>query len=194
MRAALAVAVVLLVAACGGTKTITVLQTTTVVRTVTTTTPASTTTPSSASACAGNQLTGTFAVIRGSAGAGQVSYKLTLTNTSGTPCFVSGLPQVQLLGTSGSALPTSVRAAQPGTGTAARIVLDHGASATADARFSPDVNGQGDSTTPGPCQPIATVLRVTAPGGGTLDAPVQPPTSVCERGSLGFTLYSAASP
>ena len=193
MRAALAVGVVLLLAACGGTKTVTVLQTTTVVRTVTTTAPTSTTS-ANASACAGDQLTGTFAVIRGSAGAGQVSYRLKLTNTSSSSCFVSGLPQVQLLGTSGSALPTSVRAAQPGTGTAARIILDHGASATADARFSPDVNGQGDSTTPGPCQPIATVLRVSAPGGGTLDAPVQPPTSVCERGSLSFSLYSAAAP
>ena len=62
----------------------------------------------------------------------------------------------------------------------------------AEAQFSPDVNGTGDSTS-GQCQPTATVLRVTAPGGGTFDAPIQPPTPVCEQGSLHFKLFTASS-
>jgi len=73
-----------------------------------------------------------------------------------------------------------------------RVSLQHGKSATADAQFSPDVNGTGDSTT-GQCQPTATVMRVTAPAGGTLDAPIEPPTPVCERGSLHFKVFTASS-
>ena len=99
---------------------------------------------------------------------------------------------MQLLGTTGKALPTSATAAQPGTATAAKISLQHGDSATAEAQFSPDVTGTGDSTS-GQCQPTATVLRFTAPGGGTLDAPIQPPTPVCEQGSLHFKNFTSAS-
>ena len=33
-----------------------------------------------------------------------------------------------------------------------------------------------------------------APGGGTLDAPIQPPTPVCERGSLHFKAFAAPCP
>jgi hypothetical protein len=193
VRRALAVFGVLALAGCGGTKTLTVTNTVTHVRTVTVTTPTTTAVKPASSPCSGGALTGTFAVVEGSAGAGQIVYRLTLKNTGSSPCFVSGLPQVQLLGTTGNALPTSVSAAQAGTGTAAKISLQPGDSATAEAQFSPDVNGTGDSTS-GQCQPTATVLRVTAPGGGTVDAPIQPPTPVCEKGSLHFKLFQAAAP
>ena len=193
MKRALAALSVLALAGCGGTTTVTVTNTRTQSHTVTVTTTAPTTTttakPASA-ACAASSLSGSFDVVEGSAGAGQIVYRLKLTNSGSKPCYVSGLPQVQLLGTTGSALPTSVSAAQPGTGTAAKISLQHGRAATAEAQFSPDVNGTGDSTS-GQCQPAATVLRVTAPGGGTLDAPIQPPTPVCERGSLHFKIFAA---
>ena len=193
VRRALALVGVLALAGCGGTKTLTITNTLTQVHTVTVTTTAPTTTavkPASA-ACSGDRLSGAFAGVPGSAGAGHIVYRLTVKNTASSPCYVSGLPQVQLLGTTGNALPTSVSPAQPGTGTAAKISLQPGDSATADAQFSPDVNGTGDSTS-GQCQPTATVLRVTAPGGGTIDAPIQPPTPVCERGSLHFKNYSGA--
>jgi Domain of unknown function (DUF4232) len=98
---------------------------------------------------------------------------------------------VQLLGTTGAALPTNA-SPEPGQPAPQRVSLQKGEAATADARFSPDVNGQGDKQT-GQCQPPATVLRVTAPGGGTLDAPVQPPTPVCEQGSLRFRPFVGAS-
>ena len=45
-----------------------------------------------AAPCAGHDLTGTFAAVRGSAGAGQISYTVRLRNRSTRACFVSGLP------------------------------------------------------------------------------------------------------
>ena len=196
VRRALGLVGVLVLAGCGGTTTLTVTNTHTVthVSTVTvTTTPTTTSVKPASAACSGDRLSGAFAGVPGSAGAGHIVYRLTVKNVGSSACYVSGLPQVQLLGTTGNALPTSVSPAQPGTATAAKISLQPGDSATADAQFSPDVNGTGDSTS-GQCQPTATVLRVTAPGGGTLDAPIQPPTPVCERGSLHFKLFSAPSP
>lgn len=192
MRAALLAAAVFALAGCGGsTTTVTQTVTRTHVKTVTlhaattsTTVPAVATSP-----CAAAALAGSFKEIPGSAGAGQIVYKLTVTNTGPSPCFVSGIPQVQLLGTTGKALPTSVSAAQPGTATAAKVSLQHGDSAASEAQFSPDVTGTGDATS-GQCQPTATVLRVTAPGGGTFDAPIQPPTPVCEQGALHFKLFT----
>ena len=181
--------VVGVLAGCGGAKSVTVTQTVTrtVTRTVTTT-PAPAATP----ACTGSSLAGTFAGIPGSAGAGNISYRLTATNTSNAACFVSGLPQLQLLDAQGGALPTSVTAAQPGRATAAKIVLQPSASATSDARFSPDVPGVGEGQAGQPCEPVAHQLQVTATGGGTFVVPITPPTSVCEHGSLRLTLYTAA--
>ena len=178
------------VAGCGGTKTTTVTQT--VTKTVTKPAPATTTSTSTAAAaaCSGADLSGSFADVPGSAGAGQTSYKLTLTNSSSAACYVSGIPDLQLLDAQGGALPTSVSAAQPGQGTAAKIELQPGASAAAEARFSPDVPGPGDQQT-GQCEPTAHDLKVTI-GGGSVNVPVTPPTPVCEHGSLHMALLSAA--
>jgi hypothetical protein len=184
-------ALALLAAGCGGTKTVT--DTTTVTKTVTvhdTTTVSTSTGATAANACTGDAMSGTFDVVAGSAGAGQISYRLTVTNTSPVSCYVSGLPQVQLLGANGAGLPTQVVPEQPGAGTAAKITLAPNASASAEARFSPDVNGTGDSTT-GQCQPNAVTLRVGF-GGAPLDVAVKPPTPVCERGQLRFKLFSAS--
>ena len=197
-RAAFLAPLALVLAGCslgGSTKTVTSTQTVTVTRTVTTTSAATTTTSRPASApCAGGSLQGTFALIPGSPGAGQTSYRLTLTNTGAGSCWLQGIPQVQLLGTTGAANPTNATAAPPAPANPAKVSLAHGGSATSDARFSPDVPGTGDKNQPGPCEDTSTVLRVTAPGGGTIDAPMQPPTPVCERGSLRFTVFVAASP
>jgi hypothetical protein len=198
MRAVLAAVVVLVAvtAGCGGTKTVTVTQTSTTVQTVTVTTPtttaATTTGSAEAAACTGADLTGSFAVVPGSAGAGNIVYSLRLTNiSSASPCFVSGLPAVALLDKNGSPLPTHVSAAQPGQATAARIVLQSGDTAKADARFSPDVPSTGEQQI-GPCEPKAYVLRVTAPDGGTVAAPISAPTAVCGHGSLSFSVFSSA--
>jgi hypothetical protein len=188
MRAWLVLPVVVLgLAACGGgTKTVT--ETATVVQTTTeqvTTQQA----PASATACTGDAMSGSFTVIRGSAGAGQISYQLRVKNDSPVACFVSGLPIVQLLDQAGKDLPTNVQPAKPGTATAARIILQPGASAVAEARFSPDVPG-GTEQADGPCEPKSYTLRLSL-AGAPLDVPITPPTPVCERGTLSFSLFSA---
>jgi hypothetical protein len=128
-----------------------------------------------------------FVAVPGSAGAGQIAYSLTVKNTSSSPCSVHGVPQATLLGTSGTPLPTHIKASGGSRG----IVLPPGASATAQARFSPDVAGDGDSQT-GSCQPTAHTLQVTAGGGGVTEVPIKPPTSVCEQGTLNFEAFAYA--
>ena len=179
-------AVALSAAGCGiggSTKTVTILRT----RTITVTTTRTVTRPSSSGGlCTGAQLSGTFSVVPGSGGAGQIAYTLTLSNTSQTACSISGLPVATLLDTSGSPLPTHVTGS---VRTSPLINVAPGGSVTATARFSPSVPGSGDSQS-GACQPKAHTLQVTPQGGGTVDAPIKPPTSVCEQGALDFSNYS----
>ncbi len=139
--------------------------------------------------CTGSQMKGGFAVVRGSAGAGNIVYKLTLKNVSTTMCTLTGLPQGQLLGRTGAKLPTHIHAANPGALAAILVRLVPGDTTYATARFSPDVPGPGEQT-PGRCEPVAYKLRVNGQGGGTSTAAIAPPTSVCEHGALAFTAYS----
>ena len=173
-------AVALVAGGCGGTKTMTVTTTRTVTHTVTT---SPTTTSASSAVCTVSDLKGSFDVQVGSAGAGNIVYTLRLTNTSSSSCSVAGVPQVQLLDASGAKLPTT-QVTAPGPS----VELAPGASAKADARFSPDVAGTGESQT-GPCEPKAATLRVTL--AGTVDVPITPPTSVCEHGSLNLRPLAA---
>lgn len=179
--------VVLLAAGCvgRGTRTITVTHTQTVTSTRTVTTTGSV---RSAKPCAGTDLAATFGVVPGSAGAGQIAYTLTVKNVSPGPCSVQGIPAGTLLGASGAQLPTHVK---PAGGSGRRLVLPPGASATAQARFSPDVAGDGDSQS-GVCQPQAHTFQLSTAGGGVTEAPIKPPTSVCERGTLKFEPFGYA--
>jgi hypothetical protein len=166
-------------------------NTVTVVHTLTiTTTKTVTTTGSVAKAkpCQGTDLAGTFAVIPNSAGAGQIAYTLVVKNNSPGPCSVQGIPKGTLLGANGTELPTRVKASG---GPGKPVVLPPGASATAQARFSPDVAGQGDSQS-GACQPPAHTFQLTAGGGGVTEAPIKPPTSVCQQGTLHFEAFGYA--
>jgi hypothetical protein len=139
--------------------------------------------------CKGAQLTGHFAVIPGSAGAGSVSYRLRLKNRSTRACSLTGLPVARLLGRTGKPLPTHIRAAFPGALTAVLVTLAPGHTAKASARFSPDVPGPGEPVSGRQCEPTAHRLRVTARGGGATTVPVRPPTPVCEHGRLFFSAY-----
>jgi hypothetical protein len=122
-----------------------------------------------------------FRVIPGSAGAGSVSYVLRLRNHSTTSCFLSGIPPLRLLDRRGRALPTRVFQPRP-----RRVAVRAGATAVAEARFSPTVSGPGEPQDR-QCEPTAYTLRVgPLPGGGTLTAKVSPPTPVCIRGRLTF--------
>jgi uncharacterized protein DUF4232 len=168
----------------GTTKTVTVVRTHTVATTRTT----PTTSTARLSACTHTQLTGTFAEVPGSAAAGQIEYLLTLQNVSGSTCWLDALPlPAKLLDASGSPLPTKEVRAEDAVQSTPPATLEPGTAGTATVRFSPDVPGPGDSQS-GLCQPRAHTLELTATGGGTVDVPVQPPTSVCERGTLNFDL------
>ena len=149
--------------------------------------------PAAVNPCAANQLSGTFRVVFGSAGAGNIVYALRLRNRSLRTCFVSGLAGLRLLGRNGRPLPTHVAPAfRPGL-TAVRVVLRPGHVARADARFTPDVPGPGEPVNARQCEPTAYRVRVTPPpGGGTLIARVSPPTPVCVHGAISLKALSPA--
>jgi hypothetical protein len=139
--------------------------------------------------CTGGQLAGTFKVVPGSAGAGNIVYALVLKNVSKSACRVTGLPQGRLLGKTGKPLPTHVVAGFRGGLTAVLVTLAPGRSTRATARFSPDVPGQGEPTAGRQCEPTAYWFRVTGQGGGTTKVALRPATPVCEHGQLQFTAY-----
>ena len=136
-----------------------------------------------ATGCAG--LTGSFKLVPGSAGAGNVVYALRLHKTGTGTCLLRGLPQVRLLGSGGKPLPTKVL--RDPRFTPKPFVLRAGHTATAQARFSPDVPGPGEGHV-GACEPVAHTLRVTA-GGATVVVPMLSARPVCEHGRLSFTPY-----
>ncbi len=142
-------------------------------------------TPVVAQPCWPAALVAAFSEVRGSAGAGSITYRLRLTNGGPVACTVSGRPGLRLLDRRGRALPTRVSPDHPGTGTAVLVTLKHLASAIADARFSPDVPGKGEPSNRA-CEPTATRVRVTlaSPGSGRVTAPVRPATPVCEHGAI----------
>ena len=140
--------------------------------------------------CTGAMLSGSFKVVPGSAGAGNIVYRLQVENTSSTACFTTGVPGVLLLDARGGRLPThGVFAGKPGVLTAVMVPLLPGKSATLTARFSPDVPGRGEPVLKRACEPTAHKLRVTPAGGGAVVVPVSPPTPVCEHGSLQLTNF-----
>jgi hypothetical protein len=137
-------------------------------------------------------LSGTFTAIRGSAGAGNIVYRLRVQDTGRAACFVTGLPGVTLLDAGGLRLPTkSSFAGRPGMLTAVMVPLTPGTgTATLTARFSPDVPGPGEPTAGNQCERTAYKLRVTPAGGGSVVVPISPPTPVCEHGSLQLTSFT----
>jgi hypothetical protein len=141
--------------------------------------------------CKGSDLTGRFALVPNSEGAGNVVYRLTLENRSQSACSVSGVPVVRLLATNGDPLPTKILAVGP-KALAILVRLAPGKSATATARFSPDVPGAGEPTAGGRCERTAAKLRVTAKGGGATTVKIVPPTPVCEHGQLQLSRYTGA--
>src|SRR5207247_3459186 len=134
--------------------------------------------------CTGAELSGTFTVVPGSAGAGNMVYALRLRNTSHAPCTVTGIPGLTLLDRRGRRLPTHPFSAHPGALTAVLVTLAPGKASTATARFSPDVPGPGEPVSGRRCEPVAYTLLVRPNGAGTVRAPIHPPTPVCEHGGM----------
>jgi hypothetical protein len=141
--------------------------------------------------CRGGELRGAFTVVPGSAGAGNIVYKLRLRNVSSAACFVTGIPGLQLLARDGSKLPTHVTPTNRGALTAVMVILQPGKAAVTSARFSPDVPGPGEVVIR-QCEPVSSKLRVRPNGGGTAVVPVTPPTRVCSHGSMSLPALSAA--
>jgi len=139
--------------------------------------------------CTGAQLSGTFAVVPGSAGAGNIVYTLRLRNRSSSTCSLTGLPVVRLLGHTARALPTHVTPAFRAGLTAVVVTLAPRQSTKATARFSADVPGPGEPAAGKQCEPTAYWLRVVSRGGGATTVRVKPPTPVCEHGGLQFSVY-----
>jgi len=138
--------------------------------------------------CNGGQLKGTFKVVPGSAGAGNIVYKLVVTNKSAKSCSVTGLPIVRLHTKTGKAQPTHIIPAFRGALTAILVRLAPGQSAHATARFSPDVPGTGEGGRR-QCEPTSYWLTVSGRTGTTKVA-ITPPTPVCEHGQLQLTAYA----
>jgi hypothetical protein len=143
--------------------------------------------------CSGSMLTGSFGVIPGSAGAGNIVYRLRVRNSSSAECGITGIPGLALLDAHARPLPTRALASGPaGSRTAVLVPLRPGGSALLTARFSPDIPGPGEPETGGPCERTAARLRVSPAGGGSLVVAISPPTPVCEHGSLQLTVFAAA--
>ncbi len=143
--------------------------------------------------CTGSQLGATFKPVRGSAGAGHISYKLVLRNRSRSFCFVTGVPNVTLIAKGGTALPTAATfSGRPGMLTAVMVPLAPGKAAHLIARFSPDVPGPGEQVK-GACERTAYKLRVVTSGGGRSVAPIAPVTPVCEHGSMQLTVLTSGA-
>ena len=143
-----------------------------------------------ATPCTAAKLTGTFAGVPGSAGAGNIVYALRLRNRSSAPCTVTGIPGVTLLDRRARRLPTHPLPAHPGALTAVLVTLARGQTATATARFSPDVPGPGEPVSGRSCEPVAYTLLVRPIGGGTVRAPIRPPTPVCEHGGMTWSVLT----
>jgi hypothetical protein len=141
-----------------------------------------------AASCSGDQLTGTFKVVPGSAGAGNIVYRISVVNTSTKTCTLTGTPTVTLFGKTGKALPTKrLPVFRPGL-TAVLVTLAPHTGAHATARFSPDVPGPGEGNRR-QCEPTAYSLHVTGRTGGLAKLPIKPPTPVCEHGQLQLSVY-----
>jgi hypothetical protein len=138
-------------------------------------------------ACRAGDLTATFTAVPFSVGLGHISYVLTVTNRSASPCSLSGPVAVRLLDRRRHALPTHARTFPGG---AYHVVLAPAQWAQADGRFSPDVAGPGES---GPqCEPAAHFLRMTV-ASRSVTARMDP-TPVCEHGQIAFARLAAVAP
>lgn len=141
--------------------------------------------------CHTQDLSASFTVVNGSAGAGNISYNLRLRNTSGHLCTIYGFPGMLLLNAQHQPLPTNVvwDSLVP-----KRLVwLIPNASAASTVRLSPDVPGPGDNGTAGrQCEPTAYNVEVTPPDETTqLVTAVAPATPVCSRGMMQTSAFIA---
>lgn len=129
--------------------------------------------------CNSSFLRAKMSLINGSRGAGSVGYLLTIRNHGPGVCVVNGHPELKLIGARGEPLPTRVK----DQGQRGLKAIGLGETRSAKLRFSPDIPGPGEPTE-GPCEPPAHEVKVILSQSITVVAPVEPPTSVCEHGTI----------
>ena len=139
--------------------------------------------------CQTSDLAASYTVVVGSSAAGSISYNLRLTDTSMHQCTIYGYAGMLLLDANHKPLPTNVQ--RDSLVPKQLLRLNPGGSASATVRFSPDVPGVGDNPSSA-CQPTAYYAEVTPPDDTTqLVTAVNPPTSVCERGTMQISAFIA---
>ena len=131
-------------------------------------------------------LTGSFAAIPGSAGAGQHRLPAAPDEPSATPRASSPASRPSMLLDAEGRAAADERHARPARArrTAVRVDLSR-ATRRRPTRASRRTCRARPSRTRGQCEPKAYTLRLTI-GDGTVDAPIAPPTPVCERGTLQY--------
>jgi hypothetical protein len=137
--------------------------------------------PAQGNECSADDLTGTFEVLQGSAGAGNIVYTLKVTNASQDACTVGGVPTIAFLDASGNEMPSHVAPADSGTDTL--VTLQPGDSARSQVRFSPDV----DPCDAGTARTVHVEIGTTA-----LNVKIDPPTKLCGGGSLQPSAFTGA--
>jgi hypothetical protein len=138
--------------------------------------------PAQGNECTADDLTGTFEVLQGSAGAGNIVYTLKVTNASQEACTVGGVPTLQVLDEHGNTIPSHVPPSSSGTDTL--VTLQPGDSARSQVRFSPDVD---------PCEPGTAHTLHVGIGTSTLNVTFDPPTKLCGAGTLQPTPFTGAN-
>ncbi|PRW63699.1 DUF4232 domain-containing protein [Actinopolyspora mortivallis] len=108
--------------------------------------------------CDGSVLRGSME--QGRPGAGQRYATLTLRNTGDTTCTLRGYPELELLDSSGEALPTEVSRNQDPPPTTVRLAPQRTTSARLHWGVVPTGSGPED------CEPVPTSVRVTPPETG----------------------------
>lgn len=132
--------------------------------------------------CVAARVTVKMSVIKGSFGAGNVSYRLTLKNRGPGSCIISTYPALKLLRANGKGLPTKIIRTQK----AKTNLIPAGETAKATLRFSPDIPGKGEPAR-GACEPKAAKIRMTLSSTSSAVGPIAPATSVCQHGTMTMT-------
>lgn len=119
---------------------------------------------------------------------GATAYYLALSNTTAAACYVRSFARLTLLDASGDRVPTRMQ-----VGIASPYVIPAGGEAYAVATLR--TTGAADEPAHGPCEPLATQVRI-APGrrSGALTAPIEPALHACHDGEIELSgLYPAGS-
>jgi hypothetical protein len=158
--------------------------------TTTTTTASTSSTAANSTRCVSSNLTGAIAGTQGGAGTFEVT--IALKNTSTTPCTTGGYPGLQLVGASGTSLPTTTVRGGPLSFeriTPVSLTVPAGGTVWFNVGYS-DVPTGGESSCP-----VAASLQVIPPNDTTHLTVTGLHAAVCNHGTLDSSpLFGPGSP